>query len=75
MDTICRKGERYIFHRTNGKVFHATFVEMIENTLFVREYSDDDGECNGKIRSIPKEWIASVEQEEIQLDDICCNIN
>jgi hypothetical protein len=69
----CIPGERYRFYQTNNNIyFDATFVEIIRNTLTVSNYSDKDGECNGNLRSMPKDMIQNIEPLYTNIWVFCC---
>ena len=53
----CVSGYRYRFYRDDNKYFDATFVKIINNTLQVSNYSDENGPCNGLLHCMPKEGI------------------
>jgi hypothetical protein len=58
----CVPGYRYRFYRDDKKYFDATFVQIIRTTLTVSNYSDEDGVCNGLLRSMPKSCVERVER-------------
>lgn len=71
MEELLLKGYLYRFKMSGTRQFTARFDEIsgTENTLFVTEYTDENGHVPG-VRTLPFQWIKSIELIEEEHNEI-----
>lgn len=71
MEELLLKGYLYRFKLSGTKQFTARFDEITGtgNTLFVTEYTDENGHVPG-VRTLPFQWIKSIELIEEEHNEI-----
>jgi len=71
MEELLLKGYLYRFKTAGTRQFTARFDEIsgTSNTLFVTEYTDENGHVPG-IRTLPFQWIKSIELIEEEHNEI-----
>jgi hypothetical protein len=77
-----RKDYRYLFYlNVNDRKFRGTFIDIIENTLRVCKYEENNILCKSLMHTLPLEWIKKIEnltiitEEKILSNDILNEID